>query len=164
PLEVDCPTYLGCPALSRSRFQPIEAHVARAHMPQPVPRHELLGFRERPVDHRALPAVETNALALRAGVEAASLEHHPRLNQLLVEFLVLRHSVGRWGSRRLTLLAFLSHYQHTHPGLLQLHFRVVRAQAACGLAPSSNGRRPSRPSTAGDATPHEEVPEAELRS
>src|SRR4030081_3274280 len=87
-------------------------------MPQPIPRHELLGLRERSIDDGALLAVEPNALALRARVEAASLEYHPGFDQLVVELLVLRHSFRRWGSRCRALVSFLSHYQYTHVCLL----------------------------------------------
>src|SRR5713226_3453026 len=110
--DLEDPAIVGCP------LEPLESLVDRAHLPQPIPGHELLGLRERPVDDGALLAVEPNALALRARVEAASLEHHPRLDQLFVELLVLRHSFRRWGSRRLALLAFLCHYQYTHLCLL----------------------------------------------
>src|SRR5207237_8445273 len=59
-----------------------------------------------------------NRRALRGGVEPASLAHDPRLEELFVEPLVLRHSLWRRGSRRLGLLAFLCHYQHSHRCLL----------------------------------------------
>src|SRR5712691_4999422 len=106
------------PAVVRCALEPLEGLVDRAHLPQPVPGHELLGLRERPIDDGAFLAVKPNALALRAGVEAAGLEYHARLNQLFVELLVLRHSLRRWVSRRLGLLAFLCHYQHAHVYLL----------------------------------------------
>src|SRR5439155_1277230 len=51
---------------------------------------------------------------------AASLEHHPRFDQLFIELLILRHGVRRWGSCRLALVAFLCQYQHTHLCLLLL--------------------------------------------
>src|SRR6266852_3919532 len=117
-VELDDLTDLEGPALVGCPLEPLEGLVDRAHLPQPVPGDQLLGLRERPVDDGALLAVEPNALALRARVEAARLEHHPRLDQLFVELLVLRHSFRRWRSRRLALLAFLGHYQHTHLCLL----------------------------------------------
>src|SRR5207247_721487 len=86
---------VGCP------LQPLEGLVQRAHLPQPVPGDQLLGLSERPVDDGALLAVKSNAPALRARVKPAGLEHHPRLDQLFVELLVLRHSLRRRGSRRL---------------------------------------------------------------
>src|ERR1700693_3791804 len=112
--DLEGPAVVGCP------LEPLEGLVDRAHLPQPIPGHELPGLRERPVDYGALLAVEPDALALRARVEAASLEYHPRLDQLFVELLVLRHSLRRWRSRRLALVAFLCHYQHTHLCLLLL--------------------------------------------
>src|SRR6266705_471003 len=110
--NLECTAVVGCP------LEPFEGLLDRAHLPQPIPGHELLGLRERSVDDSSLLAVEPNALALRARVEAASLEYHPRLDQLLVELLVLRHSLRRWGSCRLALVALLCHYQHTHLCLL----------------------------------------------
>src|SRR6266852_5931574 len=118
--ELENLTDLEGPALVGCTLEPLERFIDRPHLPQPVPGHELLGLRERPVDHGALLAVEPNPLALRARVEAASLEYHPRLDQLFVELLVLRHRFWRWGSRLVTLLAFLGHYQHTHLCLLLL--------------------------------------------
>src|SRR5437879_698478 len=119
-LELDDLTDLEGPAVVGCPLEPFEGLVHRAHLPQPIPRHQLLGLRERPVDYGALPAVEPNALALRARVEAAGLEHHARLDQIVVELLVLRHGFCRGRSRRLALLAFLRHYQYTHLGLLVL--------------------------------------------
>src|SRR6266496_510790 len=112
--DLECSTVVGRP------LEPLQGLVDRAHLPQPIPGHELLGLRERSVEHGALLAVELDALSLRARVEAACLEHHARLDQLFVELLVLRHSLGRWGRRRLALVAFLCHYQHTHRYLLFL--------------------------------------------
>src|SRR5438552_7781542 len=103
---------VGCPP------QPLEALVDRPHLPKPVSGHKLLGLRERSVDDGALLAVEPNPLALRARVQPAGLEHHPGLDQLLVELLVGRHRFRRGGSRRLHLVPFLCHYQYTHLCLL----------------------------------------------
>src|SRR5260370_34256169 len=104
---------------------PLEPTVDRVTLPQPIPGYQLFALRERPVDDGALLALEPNALALRAGVKAAGLEHHPRLDQLVVELLELGHSLRRWGSRRLALLAFLCDDQHTHLCLLVLQLRTV---------------------------------------
>src|SRR5713226_4250176 len=112
--DLEGPAVVGCP------LEPLEGLVDRAHLPQPVSRDQLFGLRERPVDDGALGAVEPNALAVRAWVQAAGLEYHPGLEQLLVELLVLRHGFRRWGSRRLALVAFFCHYQHTHLCLLLL--------------------------------------------
>src|SRR2546422_2835974 len=79
----------GCP------LEPLDGLVHRAHLPQPIPAHELLGLREWPVDNGSLLAVEPNTLALRARVEAAIANYHPRLDQLLVEPLELRHCLWR---------------------------------------------------------------------
>src|SRR5438132_5119078 len=112
--DLEGPAVVGCP------LEPLEGLVDRAHLPQPIPGDKLLGLRERSIDDGALLAVEPNALALRARVEAASLEYHPRLDQFFVELLVLSHRFRRWGSRRFALLAFLCHYQDTHLCLLLL--------------------------------------------
>src|SRR5207302_3870347 len=63
--DLESPTIVGCP------LQPLEGLVDRAHLPQPVAGHELLSLRERSIDNGALLAVESDALALRARVEAA---------------------------------------------------------------------------------------------
>src|SRR5713226_4703539 len=112
--DLEGPAVIGCP------LEPLEGLVDRAHLPQPVPSHQFFRLGERPVDDCALLAVESNALALRARAEAAGFEHHPGLDQLIVELLVLGHSLRCWGSRRVALLAFLCHYQHTHLCLLVL--------------------------------------------
>src|SRR2546425_12001744 len=119
-LEFDDLSDLEDPAIVWRSLEPLECLVNRAHLPQPVPGHQLLGLRKRAVDDGALLAVEPNALALRARVEAAGPEHQPGLDQLFVELLVLRDSLRGWGIRRLALLAFLCHYQHTHFCLLLL--------------------------------------------
>src|SRR5207245_7853554 len=107
PLEFHDLTDLECPAIEGCPLEPLEALVERAHLPQPVPAHELLGLRERPVDDAAPLAVEPNALALRARVEAATSHYYRRLDQFFVELLELRHRLRRRGGRRPVLLAFL---------------------------------------------------------
>src|SRR5688572_7174231 len=102
----------GCP------LEPLERFVDRSHLPHPIPAHELLGLRERPVDDRALLALESHALALRARVEAALPDDDPGFDELLVVLLELRHRLRRRGLRRPTLLAFLRQYQYAHLGLL----------------------------------------------
>src|SRR5258708_32927792 len=133
--DLEGPAVVGCP------LEPLEGLVDRAHLPQPVPGHELLGLRERPVDDGALLAVESNALALGTRVEAARLEDHSRLDQLLVELLVFRHGFRGGGSRRLALVAFVGHDQNSHLCLLLLQFRWFGLR---GLTHSSNDRRPFR--------------------
>src|SRR5207244_1572089 len=73
--DLECPAVEGCP------LEPLDGLVERAHLPQPVPAYELLGLRERPVDDAAPLAVEPNALALRARVEAATSDYYRRLGQ-----------------------------------------------------------------------------------
>src|SRR5207245_5052258 len=51
-------TDLVSPGIEGCPLEPLERLVDRAHLPQPVPSHELLGLRERPVNDRALLAVE----------------------------------------------------------------------------------------------------------
>src|SRR5207245_11753667 len=77
--DLECPAVVGCP------LEPFDCLVHRAHLPQPVPGHELLGLCERAVDHGALLAVEPNALSLRARREAARGDDDPSLDQLFVE-------------------------------------------------------------------------------
>src|SRR5260370_15796332 len=113
-LELDDLTDLEGPALVGGPLEPLEGLVDRAHLPQPVPGDQLLRLSERPVDDGPFLAVEPNPLVLRARLEAACLEHHPRLEPLLVELLVLRHCFRRWGRCRLALAAFFGHYPHTH--------------------------------------------------
>src|SRR5207247_903245 len=107
-------TDLEGPAVVGRPLEPLEGLVDRAHLPQPVPGHQLLALRERTVDDGALLAVEPNALALRARGEAPGPDHHARLDQLFVELLVLRHRLRRRRLRRLGLHAFLRQDQHTH--------------------------------------------------
>src|SRR5690242_16595240 len=111
---------LESPAVVWCALQPLEGLVHRAHLPQPVACDELFGFSKWPIDDGSLVAVEPNSLALGARLEAAGFEHYPRLDQLLVELLVRRHCFRRWGCRRLSLVAFLGDYQHTHLFLLSL--------------------------------------------
>src|SRR5439155_24678526 len=58
-------TDLEGPAIVGSSLQPLESLVERAHLPQPVTGHELLGLGPRPVDHGALLALDPHTLALR---------------------------------------------------------------------------------------------------
>src|SRR5438046_4185605 len=106
------------PGVKGRALEPLQRLVHRPHLPQPVACHELFGLRERAVDDRALPALEPKALALRARVEPAIPDHHPRLDQLFVELLKLRHLLWRRGCRRPALMVFLRQYQHTHVHLL----------------------------------------------
>src|SRR6266567_2794223 len=110
--DLEGPAVVGCP------LEPFDGLVHRAHLPQPVPGHKLLGLRERPVDDPALLAVELNALALRARGEAAGRDDDPRFHKLFVELLVLRHRLRRRGCRVRALIAFLCQDQHTHLYLL----------------------------------------------
>src|SRR6266542_3033112 len=145
--DLEGPAVVGCP------LEPLDGLVHRAHLPQPVPAYELLGLRERPVDDRARLAVEPNALALPARGEAARSDDDPRLDQPLVELLVLRHGLRRRWGRRLALLAFLRQYQHTHLCLLfsdlirGLHGGSDPHPCGCGsetLIHTSNDGRPFR--------------------
>src|SRR6267378_2407168 len=94
-------------AVIRCPLPPLEGLVDRAHLPQPIPGHELLGLCPWPVEDGALLALEPNALALRARGKAPSPDYHPRLDQLFVELLVRRHRLRRRGGRRPGLFAFL---------------------------------------------------------
>src|SRR5260370_30320515 len=83
-LELDDLTDLEGPALVGCPLEPLEGLVDRAHLPEPVPGDQLLGLSERSIDDGALLAVEPNALALRARVQASSFEYHPRLDKLFI--------------------------------------------------------------------------------
>src|SRR5712691_4193894 len=113
--DLEGPTVVGCP------LEPLESLVHRAHLPQPISSHELLGLRPWPVDDNALFALESKALALRARGKAARPDYHPRLDQLFVELLVRRHSLRGRGGRGVALLAFLCQYQYAHLYLLLQH-------------------------------------------
>src|SRR5207302_5654981 len=82
-------------AVVRCALEPFEGLVDRAHLPQPVPRHELLALGERPVDDPALLAVELDPFALRARREPATPDDDAGLDELLVELLVLGHRLRR---------------------------------------------------------------------
>src|SRR5436309_10692207 len=71
--DLEDPAVVGCP------LEPLDGLVHRAHLPEPVPGHKLLGLRERTVDDPALLAVELHALALRARGKAACRDDDPRL-------------------------------------------------------------------------------------
>src|SRR2546428_11981387 len=83
-------TALEDPAVVRCPLEPFDGLVHRAHLPQPVPGHQLFCLRERPVDDVALLAVELNALALRARGEAARGDCPPRLDAHLLGLVALR--------------------------------------------------------------------------
>src|SRR5438309_5462707 len=90
-LVLDDLTDLEGPAVIWCPLEPLEGLVNRAHLPEPITGHELLGLRERPVDDGALLAIEPDSLALRAGVEAAGLEYHPGFDAIFVDLPVFRH-------------------------------------------------------------------------
>src|SRR5213594_4309402 len=137
--DLEDPAVVGCP------LEPLEGLVDRAHLPQPIPGHELLALRERPVDDRALLAVEPNAPALRAWGKAASPDYHPRFDQLFVELLVRGHRFRRRGSRRFALLAFLCQYEYTHRYLLLLQLSASLWPGLFkGFTHTSNERLPFR--------------------
>src|SRR5438309_1181347 len=102
----------GCP------LEPLYGLVHGAHLPQPIPADEFFGLREWPIDDRAILAIESNALGLRAWIQAAIPDHDPCLEQVLVELLESCHCLGRRRGGRLALIAFLCQYQYTHRCLL----------------------------------------------
>src|SRR5690606_31930226 len=69
-------------------LHPLDGFRLRLDVDDPVAGDVLLRFRERPVDHRALVAVEADARALRAWLQAVAVHHDAGLDHLLVE---LRH-------------------------------------------------------------------------
>src|SRR2546427_3190726 len=126
--DLECSAVVGCP------LEPFDGFVHRAHLPQPVPGHELLGLCERAVNHGALVAVEPNTLSLWARREAARGDDDPSLDELFVELLVRSHCLRRWRGRRFAPLTFLRHHEHTHPCLL----------SGSSLIHTSNDTRPFR--------------------
>jgi len=78
------------------------ASSIEAHLPQPVPGHQLLGLRERPVDDGPLLAVESKALALRARVKAAIPANDPALTSSSLNFWNSAISSGVGGVAALT--------------------------------------------------------------
>ena len=72
----------------RAALHPLDRLGLVLHLDDPVAGDQLLGLGERPVDHAALAALEADARALRARLQAGAIEHDARLDHLLVE---LRH-------------------------------------------------------------------------
>src|SRR5262245_11692720 len=88
-------------------FNPFDRLGERAALQDPVAGHQLLGLRERAVDHGALvtgfaelTAVKAHARPLGARLESVAVQHHPSLDHLLVELrhgrerLLRRHHAG----------------------------------------------------------------------
>src|SRR3546814_12099279 len=59
----------------RAALHPFDRFVERLHLPDPVAGDELLGLGERAVDHGAVLAVELDARALAARLQAVAGEH-----------------------------------------------------------------------------------------
>src|SRR5688572_2078666 len=63
---------------------PLHGLLPRLDLDERVAGHELLGLRERPVDHRALAAGITDPPAPGRGLQPGGVEQHARPDQLLV--------------------------------------------------------------------------------
>src|SRR6185503_13231519 len=69
----------------RAALHPFDHFLQRPGLQDPETRHQLLGLRERAVDHRALRAAEVYPHALGSGFQSVTGEHHAGLLQLGVE-------------------------------------------------------------------------------
>src|SRR5260370_17998747 len=78
-LELDDLTDLESPAVVGCPLEPLEGLVDRAHLPQPVSPHQLLGLRERPADDGALLTVEPDALPRQPRAHATRPHTPPAL-------------------------------------------------------------------------------------
>src|SRR5256885_2388915 len=99
----------------------------------PLAGHHLLGVGKRTGGDRTFPPAELEPLGRPARVEAAVADHHPRLDELLVERLELGHHLGRRGGRDVVLLG---QNQYTH--LLSPSIRLDTE--VCNLSDASNGK------------------------
>ena len=69
----------------RAAAHPLDHFGLRPALQDPEAGNQLLGFGERTVHHRAVLAVESDARALRAGLQTVAGQHHACLDELLVE-------------------------------------------------------------------------------
>ena len=68
----------------RALLRPLDRLFDRLHFPDPEAGDELLGLGERAVDDRPFRAVEANALAVLAGLQAVAALHDAGLDELFV--------------------------------------------------------------------------------
>src|SRR5262249_33573505 len=97
---------------------PLDRFLHRLHLPEPEARDQLLGLRERPGDYGAPPAAELDAPPLSARVQSFAGEHHPRLDQFLVELAHLGENFPTWQDARFGLLVRFYNHHDSHEGLL----------------------------------------------
>src|SRR5689334_18100896 len=84
----------------RSALGPLDRLGQRLDFEQRVARDHLLGFGERAIDHRALATAVLHPRAAAGRREAAEIEQHAGLLQLLVEVVHRHHGLlGRWLGR-----------------------------------------------------------------
>src|SRR5207248_2381224 len=97
---------------------PLDRLLHRPNLPHPVAGKELLGLCERAIDHLALGARELDAHALRTRMKTLPGEHHPGLDELLVEGRHLLEQLLARHFSRLALLRRLDQHHDSHPPCL----------------------------------------------
>src|SRR3546814_15439102 len=83
--------------------------------PDPIARDELARLGERSVDHRAARAVEGDALAGRRGLEPVAVDHHPGIDEFLVELAHRLEHLGNFFGRRPSLFAVFGRFPDIPP-------------------------------------------------
>src|SRR5690349_22078028 len=94
--------------------RPLEGLVERAHLPEPVPRDELLRLGERAVHRAALSAGEADALPMAARLETVAGEHDTRLHELFVELAHASEQLLTGHHAGLGVLRRLDHHHDSH--------------------------------------------------
>src|SRR5215469_750902 len=102
----------------RAALHPLDGFVDRVNLPEPETCHELLGFREGPVDDRALLAREVHPLSLSAGFQAFAGEENPGLDEGFVELTHRREQLGTRHDSRCAVICGLDQYCDFHRDLL----------------------------------------------
>ena len=98
----------------RHALRPLDRFFLRLRLDQPVAGDQLLRLGERPVNDARLAARKLHASALGAGLQARTVEHHARFDQLFVviahvaEALLIRHRA------RFRFLGRLDNHHESH--------------------------------------------------
>ena len=98
----------------RAALHPFDRLGLVLHLDDPVAGDQLLGLGERPVDHAALVAGETDARTLRAWAQPGAVEHDAGLDHLLVELRHLGEHLLRRHLAGLGILVRLDDHHETH--------------------------------------------------
>src|SRR5687767_3926416 len=109
----------------RGALDPLDSLVHGLGLDQPESGDELLRLGEGAVDHRALLAGEPDALAFRARMEAFAREHHPRLDELLIE---LAHLLEKLNARHHPGFGILRRLHQDHESHLSSPLLNVRTE------------------------------------